>query len=124
MDLFQNQGAKLSNPGAQFTGTTCYYRIGRQHLLTDGTQYLAEQAGCYSIMDAVSSHVTEIGTQDWFVVVRIEVENHQAVMRYEDGNGRELARQAIPYTDFPLSNLTLYAVWDTQHWVIMLPSEY
>ena len=109
---------------AQFTGTTCYYRISTQHLLTDGTQYLAEQAGCYWIMDAVSSHVTEIGTVDWFVVVRIEVENHQAVMRYLDGNGRELVRQAIPYTDFPLRNLTLYAVWDTQHWVVMLPREY
>jgi hypothetical protein len=109
---------------AQFTGTTCYYRIGKQHLLTDGTQYLAEQAGCYWIMDAVSSHVTEIGTADWFVVVRIEVEDHQAVMRYLDGNGRELARQAIPNTDFPLRNLTLYAVWNTEHWVIMLPSEH
>ena len=109
---------------AQFTGTTCYYRIGRQHLLTDGTHYLAEKAGCYWIMDAVVSHVAEIGTADWFIVVRMEVEEHQAVMRYEDGNGRELARQAIPYTDFPLPNLTLYAVWDTEHWVIMLPGEY
>ena len=109
---------------AHFTGTTCYYRISKQHLLTDGTHYLAEQAGCDWIMDAVSSHVTEIGTHDWFVVVHIEVEDHQAVIRYEDGNGRELARQAIPYTDFPLSNLTLFAVWDAEHWVIMLPSEY
>ena len=75
-------------------------------------------------MDAIASHVTEIGTADWFVVVRIQVIDHGAMMRYEDGNGRELARQAIPYTDFPLANLTLYAVWDTQHWVIMLPSEY
>jgi hypothetical protein len=109
---------------AQFTGTTCYYRIGRQHLLTDGTHYLAEKAGCYWIMDAVVSHVAEIGTRDWFVVVRIEVEDRSAIMRYDDGNGRELARQAIPYTDFPLQNLTLYAVWDTEHWVIMLPGEY
>ena len=109
---------------AQFTGTTCYYRIGTHHLLTDGTHYLAEKAGCYWIMDAVVSHLAEIGTRDWFVVVRIEVENHQAVMRYEDGNGRELARQAIPYTDLPPSDLTLYAVWDAEHWVIMLPSEY
>ena len=109
---------------AHFTGTTRYYRIGKQHSLTDGTLYLAEQAGCYWIMDAVSSHLVEIGTVDWFVVVRIKVEDHQAVMRYEDGNGRELARQAIPYTDLPPSDLTLYAVWDTEHWVIMLPSEY
>ncbi len=109
---------------AQFTGTTCYYRIGRQHLLTDGTQYLAEEAHCYWIMDAVASHVAEIGTADWFIVVRIEVEECRAIMRYEDGNGRELARQDIPYTDFPFSNFTLYAVLDTEHWVIMLPSEY
>ena len=109
---------------AQFTGTTCYYRISKQHLLTDGTQYLAEQAGCYWIMDAIASHVTEIGTADWFIVVRIEVEDQSAIMRYENGNGRELARQAIPYTDFPLANLTLFAVWDTEQWVIMLPSEY
>ena len=75
-------------------------------------------------MDAVSSHLVEIGTADWFVVVGIEVEECRAVMRFLDGNGRELVRQAIPYTDFPLRNLTLYAVWDTEHWVIMLPSEY
>ena len=109
---------------AHFTGTTCYYRISTQHLLTDGTQYLAEQAGCYWIMDAIASHVTEIGTADWFIVVRIEVEDHEAILLYEDGNGRELARQAIPYTDFPLANFTLYVTWDTEHWVIMLPSEY
>ena len=109
---------------ADFTGATCYYRISTQHLLTDGTHYLAEQGGCFWIMDAVSSHLVEIGTADWFIVVRIEVEDQSAIMRYEDGNGRELARQAIPYTDFELSNLTLYAVWDTEHWVIMLPGEY
>ena len=84
---------------AHFTGTTCYYRISKQHLLTDGTHYLVEQAGCYWIMDAVSSHLVEIGTVDWFILVGIEVEDQSAIMRYEDGNGRELARQAIPYTD-------------------------
>jgi hypothetical protein len=55
-------------------------------------------------MDAVSSHVAEIstshvaeiGTADWFIVVRINVENHQPVIRFEHGNGGEIARQAIP----------------------------
>jgi hypothetical protein len=45
-------------------------------------------------------------------------------MVYEDGNGHEHARQDIPFTDFPLSEQTLYACWDGEHWVIMLPSEY
>jgi hypothetical protein len=109
---------------AQFTGTEHYYRIGPKHLLTDGTQYLAEKAACYWIMDAIMSHLWEIGTQDWFVVVKIEIADHQAVMIYEDGNGHEHARQCIPYTDFPLSTLTLYACWDGTNWIIMLPSEY
>jgi hypothetical protein len=124
MHLWKTMSKLTAQDLAQFTGTTCYYRIGRQHLLTDGTQYLAEEAHCYWIMDAVASHVAEIGTADWFIVVRIEVEECRAIMRYEDGNGRELARQDIPYTDFPFSNFTLYAVLDTEHWVIMLPSEY
>ena len=27
-------------------------------------------------------------------------------------------------TDFPLNEITLYASWDGEHWVLMLPSEY
>jgi len=46
------------------------------------------------------------------------------VMVYEDGNGKEHARQEIEYTDFPLSEMVLYACWDFEHWVLMLPSEY
>ena len=113
----------LSNLSS-FTGTSCYYQISRRHLLTDGTKYLAETAGAYWLMDAVVSHLDELGTQDWFVLIRLLVENGGAVMIYEDGNGYEHARQAIEYTDFPLSSIQLYACWDGEHWVIMLPSEY
>ena len=108
----------------QFTGTERYYRISKRHLLTDGTKYLAENAECFWMMDAIASHLMEIGTADWFVVVKTTVNDARALMVYEDGNDHELARQEIPYTDFPLDAITLYACWDTQHWVIMLPSEY
>ena len=107
-----------------FTGTEKYYRISRRHLLTDGTKYLAEETECFWMMDAIASHLCEIGTADWFVLVRVEVMEGRAVMIYGDGNGREHARQEIPYTDFPLNSITLYACWDGEHWVIMLPSEY
>ena len=109
---------------AQFTGTSAYYRISRRQLLTDGTNYLAEKGECFWMMDAVASHLCEIGTEDWFVLIRVQVSEGRAEMIYEDGNGGEHARQAIPYTDFPLSEITLYACWDQEHWVIMLPSEY
>lgn len=109
---------------AHFTGTERYYRITRRHLLTDGTKYVAEAAGAFWLMDAVASHLTELGTADWFVLVRLQVKDSKAVMIYEDGNGREHARQEIPYTDFPMSSFVLYCCWDGEHWVLMLPSEY
>ncbi len=108
----------------QFTGTSSYTRISRRHLLTDGAKYLADQAACYWLMDAVASHLNEIGTQDWFLLIRLELKGTTATLIYEDGNGHEHARQAIPYTDFPLEQISLYACWDTEHRVIMLPSEY
>lgn len=108
----------------EFTGTERYYRISRRQLLTDGTKFLADQAHCYWMMDAIASHLMEIGTTDWFVVVKTKVRDARATMIYEDGNGHEHARQEIPYTDFPLAEITLYACWDGEHWVIMLPSEY
>ena len=108
----------------QFIGTEKYYRISRRHLLTDGTKYLAEAAECFWMMDAIVSHLCEIGTEDWFVSVRVQVKEGRAVMIYEDGNDHEHARQEIPYTDFTLNSITLYACWDQENWVIMLPSEY
>jgi len=108
----------------QFIGTTGYYRISRRHLLTDGTKYLAEEAECFWMMDAIASHVSEIGNHDWFVQIKVHVHGIKATMIYDDGNGKELARQEIPYTDFPMQAVSLYACWDGAHWVIMLPSEY
>ena len=108
----------------QFIGTTGYFRISRRHLLTDGTKYLAEEAECFWLMVAFASNLSEIGTADWFVQVRVTVNGNRATMIYEDGNGHEHARQEIPYTDFPMHAISLYACWDGEHWVIMLPSEY
>ena len=107
-----------------FTGTEKYYRISRRHLLTDGTKYLAERAGCFWMMDTIASHLSEIGTADWFVLVRVKVKDGVALMVYEDGNGQEHASQEIPYTDLLLDSVTLYACWDSENWVIMLPNEY
>jgi len=114
---------KLSNLN-QFIGTTAYYLIGRRHLLTDGTKYLADQASCYWMMDAILSHLPEIGGCNYFIVVKVEAKDLNAVMIYSDGNNIELARQEIPYTDLLVSNIKLYACFSDEYWTIMLPSEY
>lgn len=107
-----------------FTGTEHYYRINRKCLLTDGTKYLAEGAGAFWLMDAAASYLIELGTDDWFVQIVLVVTGSKAVLTLEDGNGHVRAWQEIPYTDFPIPQQTLYASWDGEHWVIMLPSEY
>lgn len=109
---------------ALFTGTARYYRINRKCLLTDGTKYLAEEAGAFWLMDAAACYLIELGTDDWFVQIVLDVIGSKAVLTLEDGNGHVRARQEIPYTDFPMPQQTLYACWDGEHWVLMLPSEY
>ena len=70
----------------QFTGTGAYYRLSRKHLMTDGAKYLADRAQCYWMMDAIVSHLCEIGTNDWFVHVHMKVTRQHALMVYDDGN--------------------------------------
>ena len=108
---------------SQFTGTEKYYRITRHHLLTDGTKYLAEQAKCFWLMDAISSYLTP-SYDDHFCVAHLVVRDSSAVLELGDGNGNVFAKQRIGYTDFPLNEIKLYCSFDGIHWVIMLTSEY
>jgi hypothetical protein len=107
-----------------FIGTSRYYRFSKMLLLTDGIKYLCEQTGCFWLVDAITTHLDEIGNEDWFVTIKLLIANSNALLIYEDGNGYEHARQEIGFTDFPLEHMTLYCCWDGSHWVLMLPSEY
>lgn len=107
-----------------FTGTGKYYRIFPKFLITDGVKYLADNAECYWLIDAIFSHLTILGNSDWFVMARLKVNGSKAVLTLEDGNGTIRVQQKIPYTDFPMPEQVLYVCWDGQYWVLMLPSEY
>lgn len=114
---------ELQNNLRQFTGTEKYYRITHRHLLTDGTKYLAENAECYWLMDAIASHLPKY-FHDYFAVVTIIVKGSSAQLTLDDGNGNVFAQQFIEYTDFPLPELKLYCGFDGEYWAILLPSEY
>ena len=124
----------LATDLAHFTGTDTYTNInypwlrGAKFLLTDGSQYLAEQAKAFWLMDAIASHqinknVAAEPFQVWTLTVN---EKHQAVLTCSDGSKTELVRQEIPWTDFPLESITLYAAQDEYLGgrVVMLTSEY
>lgn len=120
----QQEIDQLQSELEQFTGTTQYYRIDHKALLTDGTYHLAERAGAYWLMTVFASYLQELKLNDWFAVLRVDVCGDSAKVVIEDGNSYVLATQEIEFTDFPLRHITLYACWDGEHWVLMLPSEY
>jgi hypothetical protein len=85
-------------------------------------QDLAEQAGAYWLIDLIASWMlAPIVQTEEFVVWKLSVKpDHTALAVAEDGNGNELARQEIEYSDFPLEEISLYLTDNT----LLLPSEY
>lgn len=120
-----NMTTELQSALAQFTGTERYYRLYPKVVLTDGTKYLADAAGCYWLMDLYTSHLSGIDPKvESFTCLKLTKNGMGANIVIEDGNGHTLARQHIEYTDFPLDTFVFYAVWAGEFWVLMLRSEY
>ena len=110
---------------ADFTGTEHWYRhpFIRHVLYTDGAQYVAETGGAYWLLDEIAfaqktgSKVAAQPFQVWTLKVKSD---DTAMLTCGDGNGNIIKRKKIPYTDFPLDEITLYFANN----VIMLPREY
>jgi hypothetical protein len=116
---------ELQNALAQFTGTEHYYRIYPRVVLTDGTKYLADRAGCYWLMDLYASHLASVDPNiESFTCLKLTLLGEGAKIVIEDGNTHALAKQQIKYTDFPFESFMFYAVWAGEFWVLMLRSEY
>jgi len=118
----------------QFTGTERYYRwspLFRLCVLTDGSKYLAENAGAYWLMDAIASHQPEALKNEklqYFQLWTLKVTNKSAILtcREDSGHGNSAKiTQKIKYTDFPLDEINLYCnPLDEKNRVILLQSEY
>jgi hypothetical protein len=98
-------------------------------VLSDGAHYLAETAQAYWLFDAIDSHLTTRGVTDEteFTVAtlrRLSDTGTDAELTLDDGNGNIYVKQYIQFTDFPLAEIKLYAVFNGNAWTHMLPSEY
>ncbi|MFK7748520.1 MAG: DUF6876 family protein [Kordia sp.] len=114
---------KLQHELKQFTGTEQYYKnpLFSSFVFTDGVKYLAEQAEAYWLIDYVMSNQYDLYLAiEPFQIWTIKVTNNQANIVVEDGNGKELKKYNIAFTDFPLDEITL---WFTDR-TLLLPSEY
>lgn len=79
-------------------------------------------------MDAIASHQTnrQVAAEPFQVWKLIVNEKQQATLTCTDGNETLLVKQEISYSDFPLSEITLYAEQSDYlaGRVMMLTSEY
>jgi len=113
----------------QFAGGTAHwYRHGlaRGVLYTDGVQHVAEAGGAYWLLDeiALAQSRAEVKAEEFQCWTLTVSEDGSAVLRCTDGNDRQVIDKRIPWTDFPLSSVTLWVEQDEAHRVILLPNEH
>lgn len=110
----------------QYTGTENWHKFNwlfQYVVMTDGAKYVADSAGAYWMMELIASYQRKLHGQD-FQVWKLEVTGSKAQAICEDGNDNILINQDIDYTNFPEPGIKLYAVYDGQYTIIMLPGEY
>ncbi|MBK9118176.1 MAG: hypothetical protein IPM18_01030 [Phycisphaerales bacterium] len=121
----------------QFTGDLDRFRhpLARGVIYTPGVQYLAERAGAYWLIDEIAlaiagGAVAKAGKSDdrvlslhfWKLEVR-EDRTAELTARADDGVPPFVSK-VIPWTDFPLDAVSIWAGFDGRHWTLYLPSEH
>jgi hypothetical protein len=109
---------------AQFTGSEQWFRhaLVRSVLFTDGAKHVADAGGAYWLLDEIAlaqrykKRVAAEEFQNWTLKVK---DDNTARLTCDDGNGNIVFSKRIPFTDFPLPEISLYFCNST----ILLPSE-
>lgn len=91
---------------AQCYGTENYYKNEGvlSFVYTDGVKIMWEMCEAYWLLIAISSYRRKEEFQVW----TLKVKNNSAVLTMGDGNGNEMVRQDISYTNYPLEERTFY----------------
>jgi hypothetical protein len=116
--------AEIERNLSQFSGTERYHRLTMIPVkCTDGVKYLAESCGAFWLLDAIFAHYVKLqrlGIDEVFATLTVNLDKQAAVLVGTDGDGRELFKQKIRYTDFPLPKVKIWVM----DGVAMLPNEY
>jgi len=118
---------EIQNGLAGFYGTEQYHRLTIFGGLkaTDGVAWLAQNAECFWLMDEIGiaqRHAKIRSNPDLqeMQVWKLTVKDKSAVLVCEDGNDNVVLKKRIDYTDFPLSEITIWVEGD----VMLLPQEH
>ena len=120
----------------QFTGGLERYRtIFPNIIYTPGVQYLAEKGEAYWLIDAVASHFGTAQMQRamkedartrslQFWRLTVKPDQSAILTAVADSGVKPFVKQEIPYTDFPLEEVSIWARFDGIRWTLYLPSEH
>lgn len=117
---------------AQFTGTINYYRFWLGiTLLTDGVKYLADEAGCHWLLDAIGSYQPELAChadtrlhEMQFWTLKVYADKSAELTCVADSNEPPAVTQRIEWTDFPLPEIQIWVSSYDKERIALLPSEY
>lgn len=108
----------------KFSGSCVLYKHWLNILYTEGIKHFAETTQSFWLIDAIASHQTKKLLLNPYLqelqIWRLVVQEKSGVLICEWDTDKEVLRQKIPYTDFPLPTIKLYLAQK----VLMLPSEY
>jgi len=122
---------------SQFHGDLVRYQhqLNRRVLYTPGVQHVAEAGGAYWLIDAIASYLTPSFLAEpirkdgriadlhfWNLTV---ADDDSALLEARaDSPCEPFVSQRIPYTDFPLDSVSIWAGCDGRRWTLYLPSEH
>jgi len=113
---------ELLNNLSQFTGSenSYYHPMFEAYRYTDGIRFLAQNAGCYWLLEHILIHqsLPEIMKEE-FQVWKITVEDSKATITVDDGNDNIVKKWTDIFTDFPLDEISLWF----ENQTLFLPSE-
>jgi len=107
----------------QFSGTEVWYRhpLFSKFTYTEGVKYVADTGGAYWLIDLIFSTQYEPRVKaEHFQHWTLKVQDSSGTVTATDGNGHEIYKQEIEFTDFPLPEIQFYFTDN----VLLLPGEY
>jgi hypothetical protein len=121
----------------RFTGDLERYRHGfvQNLIYTPGIRYLATSGGAYWLIDAIALRMTGRSmkaamradprlSEMQFWSLTVEPGGPATLRCVADAGAPAVVTEVIPWTDFPLDHIDLWAAFDGRYWTLYLPSEH
>lgn len=120
--FLKNSKLKYMNANDSLREHNCSDEFFKYHfglIISEGVKALADKFECYWLIDIIASYQPQLKAEEFQSWKLKKNEDETAVVTCDDGNGRILKKQNIPYTDFKADTATVWVEYGTA----ILPSE-